>query len=97
MRAGVSASPECLLQRGRRDALDDSRPGLAGPSVGKTTCREVAEDAPMFEAIFVLVSFGILVVEIIEVRHKCEALPAGLSDGSSFAWAMASVTGESRD
>jgi hypothetical protein len=50
----------------------------------------------MFEAIFILVSFGILVVEIIEVRHKCEPLSTRSSDASAFIWGMRPIPGESR-
>ncbi len=39
----------------------------------------------MFEAIFVLVTLAILVVEIIEVRHKCEQYRTGVWDGTPFS------------
>jgi len=42
------------------------------------------EGRKMFEAIFVLVSVAILVIEIIEVRHKCEQYPDALWDGPSL-------------
>ncbi len=42
------------------------------------------EGRKMFEAIFVLVSLAILVIEIIEVRHKCEQYPDVLWDGPSL-------------
>jgi len=38
----------------------------------------------MFEAIFVLVTLAILVVEIIEVRDKCEQRRAGMWEGTPF-------------
>jgi hypothetical protein len=36
----------------------------------------------MFEAIVVLVVVGILAVEIIEVRHKCDQFPPGNREGA---------------
>ncbi len=51
----------------------------------------------MFEAIFVLVTLAIVIVEIIEVRHKCEQFPAAISAGSRFGWGIATMTAESAE
>ena len=68
---------------------------MAGPHPGDDIILKMLEEGMnMFEAIFVLVTLAILVVEIIEVRDKCEQrsariweeTPFYLADGRTVVW-----------